>query len=152
MNLSEIDKRKKAAKTSFIWDAWSDEMAMKTPLLRLCNKYFRHYLTDLLTIDVDNEYKEIEGQEGIKALSETSDEKKPLTEEEKTALKESLSSAETRDLAMIELGRIELVYKERDTEISAKGRKYLIETFIDSRFNADGSPKLELSETADIPQ
>jgi len=151
MNLSEIDKRKKAAKTSFIWDAWSDEMAMKTPLLRLCNKYFRHYLTDLLTIDVDNEYKEIEGQEGIKALSETSDEKKPLTEEEKTALKESLSSAETRDLAMIELGRIELVYKERDTEISAKGRKYLIETFIDSRFNADGSPKLELSETADIP-
>jgi len=152
MTVADISKRRKVAKTDYVWSAWEEEMSLKTPLLRLCSVNYRHLLADLLEFDTDNDYEGLsDGNNGRNSLPETSDEKKPLTEEEKTALKESLSSAETRDLAMIELGRIELVYKERDTEISAKGRKYLIETFIDSRFNVDGSPKLELAQAVETP-
>lgn len=55
MDNAEIEKRKKVAKTSFVWDAWKKEMSMKTVLLRLCNFYYRDLLSDLLTVDIDNE-------------------------------------------------------------------------------------------------
>lgn len=130
MNLSEIDKRKKAAKTSFIWDAWNDEMAMKTPLLRLCNKYFRHYLTDLLTIDVDNEYKEIEGQEGINALGAS---KTDFTAEEKKAFQARINAAATsRELALQELGNIIEEYAANGFNCEAFTKHY--SALIDKKF------------------
>jgi recombinational DNA repair protein RecT len=55
MDNAEIEKRKKVAKTSFVWDAWKKEMSLKTVLLRLCNFYYRDLLGDLLSSDIDNE-------------------------------------------------------------------------------------------------
>lgn len=142
MNLSEIDKRKKAAKTSFIWDAWSDEMAMKTPLLRLCNKYFRHYLTDLLTIDVDNEYKEIEGQEGINALNAP---KTDFTAEEKKAFQARINAAATsRESALNELGKIIDEYQENGFDCGAFVKHYT--ALIDKKF----PPQIEAAHDLEI--
>lgn len=140
MNLSEINKRKEAAKTDFIWKAWADEMAMKTPLLRLCNKYFRHYLTDLLTIDIDNEYKEIEEQERIKALSEP---KTDFTAEEKKAFQARINAAATsRESALKELTNIIEEYAQNGFDSTGFKNHYTV--LIDKKFPPQTAHNLEI--------
>jgi recombinational DNA repair protein RecT len=58
MDAAEIEKRKACAKTQTIWAKWHKEMAQKTVLLRLCNMYYRHLLSDILGADIDNDYSE----------------------------------------------------------------------------------------------
>lgn len=55
MDKAEIEKRKAAAATKFIWDSWEKEMSLKTVLQRLANFYYRDLLAELLEVDFQEE-------------------------------------------------------------------------------------------------
>lgn len=40
LNKADIDKHQKVARTQYIWDAWYDEMVMKTIIKKACKQHF----------------------------------------------------------------------------------------------------------------
>ena len=63
LNRTEIDKRRKVAKTDFIWKNWFNEMVMKTVIKKACKTHFADVYQTMETLD--NEQNDLEQPLGI---------------------------------------------------------------------------------------
>ncbi len=54
LNLKEINKMRNVAKTKNIWDAWFDEMTLKSVIKRACKRHFNDVTTNIDTLDNEN--------------------------------------------------------------------------------------------------
>lgn len=54
LNLQEIEKMKKVAKTTKIWDEWFSEMTLKSVIKRACKRHFKDITTNIEILDNEN--------------------------------------------------------------------------------------------------
>jgi len=54
LNMQEIAKMKKVAKTKNIWESWEDEMILKSVIKRACKRHFKDLVVNIESIDNDN--------------------------------------------------------------------------------------------------
>jgi hypothetical protein len=54
LSKKDIDKHKKVAKTSFIWDHWYAEMALKTIMKKACKQHFKDVFSNIEAMDNEN--------------------------------------------------------------------------------------------------
>lgn len=58
LNMEEINKHRKVAKTDFIWQAWFNEMVLKTVIKKACKNHFADIFQNMETLD--NEQNDVE--------------------------------------------------------------------------------------------
>lgn len=58
LSMSDIAKHRKVAKTDYIWDAWFDEMVIKTVIKKACKTHFQDIFQTMETLD--NEQNDLE--------------------------------------------------------------------------------------------
>ena len=63
LNMAEIDKHRKVAKTDFIWNNWFNEMVVKTVIKKACKTHFADVYQTMETLD--NEQNDLEQPLGI---------------------------------------------------------------------------------------
>lgn len=63
LNMEEIKKHRKVAKTDYIWKAWFNEMVMKTVIKKACKTHFADVYQTMETLD--NEQYDLEQPLGI---------------------------------------------------------------------------------------
>mgnify|MGYP003671166801 FL=1 len=54
LNMDEVAKMKKVAKTKNIWNTWEDEMILKSVIKRACKRHFKDIVTNMENIDNEN--------------------------------------------------------------------------------------------------
>lgn len=54
LSKKDIDKHKKVAKTSYIWDHWYAEMALKTVMKKACKQHFKDVFSTVEAMDNQN--------------------------------------------------------------------------------------------------
>ncbi|MDD2263113.1 MAG: recombinase RecT [Clostridia bacterium] len=54
LNMEEIDKHRKVAKTDYIWQSWFKEMVLKTVIKKACKQHFDDVYTKIEELDNEN--------------------------------------------------------------------------------------------------
>lgn len=54
LNMEEIEKHRKVAKTDYIWSAWFKEMVLKTVIKKACKQHFDDVYTKIEELDNEN--------------------------------------------------------------------------------------------------